>query len=36
MDGDVKEKLDEVFGSRFARIIGNDSEWARNLLGMPE
>jgi hypothetical protein len=36
MDGDVKERLEEVFGSRFARIIGTDRGWARSLLGMPE
>jgi hypothetical protein len=36
MHGDVKERLEEVFGSRFARIIGNDGGWARSLLGMPE
>lgn len=36
MDGDVKEKLDEVFGARFARIIGKDGGWARSLLGMSE
>jgi hypothetical protein len=32
MEEDLKNELEEVFGPRFARLIGTDGVWAKALL----